>query len=129
MICSVITKIWTIFTSPEESIHDNCQFPTGIISFQVSKQVKPGDDISSTANIIKCFLGKIGKKYTFQKRSNTPSSIPKLQEIAVNKVMETITYTHNSQADRAEPSHVTVKGEDLFSLFNQYSNLISSTSD
>ena len=39
--------------------------------------------------------------------------------------METITSTHGSQVDRAEPSHKTADGEDLLSLLNQHSDLIS----
>ena len=57
----------------------NGQFPTGAISYQVSRQVKPGDDISLLVNIIKCFLIRIGEKYTLQKKSNTLSDIPKSQ--------------------------------------------------
>ena len=43
--------------------------------------------------------------------------------------METITLKHDSQADTSEPSQKTANGEDLLSLFNQYSDLISPDSD
>ena len=43
--------------------------------------------------------------------------------------MKTITLTQDSQVDRLEPSHDTHDGEDLLSLFNQYSDLISQNSD
>ena len=58
------------------------------MSFQASKQVKPGNNISSTVKIIKCFLGGLGKNYTLQRKSNTPSHIPK-EKVTVNEVMET----------------------------------------
>ena len=63
------------------------------------------------------------QKYTLLKKSNSPSNIHLLQEIAVKEVMETITLTHNNLANRAEPSHETAEGEDLLSHFNQYSDL------
>ena len=69
--------------------------------------------------MIKCFLGKIGKTYSLQKRLNTPSDIPKLQEVAVPEVMETIGLTHNNHTDRVEPLYETAGEEDLLSLFNQ----------
>ena len=60
----------------------------------ISIHIKPGDDISSTVNMLKGFLSKVGEKYALQKKSNAPSDIPKLQEI-------------DSQLDRAEPSYET----------------------
>ena len=103
-----------------QNYHNNDQFPTDTISFQVSKPVQPGDDISSTINTIKCFLSKIGKN-TLPKTSNTLSDIPKLQNIAVIEVMETVTSTYISHVDRAEPLNEAAYGEDLLSLFKQYS--------
>ena len=47
-----------------QNYHNNSQFPTCTISFQASKQVKLGDDILSTVNMIKCFISKIGDKFT-----------------------------------------------------------------
>ena len=55
-------KLW-------QNYHNGGQFPTATISFQVSMQVKPGDDISSTVNMIKFFFSKIGEKYSLQKKS------------------------------------------------------------
>ena len=46
------------------------------------------DDISSTGNMIKHFLFKIGEKYTLQKKSKTPSEPPKSQDGVINEVME-----------------------------------------
>ena len=60
---------------------------------------------------------------------NTPSDIPNSQEVAVNKVMETITSTHDSLTDRKQPLPETSHDEDLLSLFNKYSNLLSSNLD
>ena len=74
-------------------------------------------------------LGKIGEKYTCQKKSNTLSGIPKSQENVLNEVMEIITLTHDSHTDRAEPLHETADEEDLLSLFDQYSDLMSPNSD
>ena len=42
--------------------------------------------------------------------------------------METITLTHESPTDRAEPLHEAADEEDVMSLFNQYSNLMSPNS-
>ena len=80
---------------PWQNYHNNGMFPTGTISFQASKQVKPGDDISSTVKMLKCFLSKLGNHYTLQVKSNTLSDIPK-QEVTVNEVMETITLIHDN---------------------------------
>ena len=55
--------------------------------------------------MIKCFLSKIGKKNTLQKKLKTPYDIPKSQEVAVNEVMETISLTQDNHTDRAEPLH------------------------
>ena len=51
---------------PQQYYHDNGQFPTGTISFQAFKQVKPGGDISSAIKAIKCILSKLSKNYTLQ---------------------------------------------------------------
>ena len=50
-----------------QTYHNSSQFPTGTILFQASKQVWSGDDIL-TVSTIKCFLAKIGEKYTLQKK-------------------------------------------------------------
>ena len=91
----------------QQNYHNNCQFSTDTISFQVSKQVKSGDDISSTVNMIKSFLSKKGEKYTLQKKSNTLSEISKSQGAAVHEVMDTITLTHYNHTDRVQPLHKT----------------------
>ena len=35
----------------------------GTLSFQVSQEIKPGDDISLSASTVKCFLNMIEEKY------------------------------------------------------------------
>ena len=99
-----------------QNYHKNDQFPTATILYQASKQVKPGDDISLTINMIKHLFSKINKKYTLLKKSNTLSNIPKSQEGTGNEVMETITLTHNSLTDRAEPLHKAANKEKLLPL-------------
>ena len=61
----------TIFTNLGKIIISIVRSPTGTISFQVSKQVKPGDDISLTVNLIKDFLSKIGEVYFTKEVKNS----------------------------------------------------------
>ena len=82
-----------------------------------------------SVNTIKHFLGEISEKYTLPKKSNTPLDTPKSQEVAINEVMETITKTNDNDTDRTEPVHKTTNEDDLLSLFDQYSELMSPTSD
>ena len=56
---------------------------------------------------------------------NTPSNITKMQEIAVNVVMETVTSMQNSLTDRADPLNEAAKEEDVLSLFTKFSDLMS----
>ena len=48
--------------------HNSDHFHTGTISFQASQQIREGDDVLLSVNTIKHFLGKIGEKYTLQKK-------------------------------------------------------------
>ena len=73
----------------------------------------------STVNRMKCFPGKIGEKYTLQKKTKTLSDSPKSQEVVINDVMETINLTHDSHTDRAEPVYEAADEENLLSLFDQ----------
>ena len=113
------TTILDNLTRSCKKYHNNGEFSTGSISFQASKQVKTDDGISLTTNTIKCFLGKIGKNYFLQKKSNIPSDFPKSQEVVVNEVIETIILTCNSLTDRAEPLYEATDEEDLLSLFKR----------
>ena len=125
MTSSIFTRKWTIRTSPHK-ITKTGQFPTEIISFQASNQVKLGDDISSTVQMIKCFLSELGKNYTLQS-SNTQSNIPK-QEVTVRFWRLSLWHTAAKQMDWSHP-YKTTDGEDLWSLFNQYYDLISPNPD
>ena len=77
-------------------------------------------------NVLSC---QDREKYTLQKKSNTPTNITKSQEVAVNEAMETITSTHDSHTDRTEPLLEVADKEDLLSLFDQYSYLMSLNSE
>ena len=105
--------------------HTNGQFPIGIISFWASQPIKAGDDISFNVIIIKHYFGKIGEKYTLWKSSNITSSTPKSPDIAINDVMETTTKTSNKHTDRTEPVHMVTDEDDLLSICDQYSKLMS----
>ena len=61
-----------------------------------------------------------GEKYTLQKKSNTPSDISTLHNIAVNEVIGMIILTHDSNKDSTEPLNEAADTEDLLHLFNQY---------
>ena len=65
MTSSETTRRLTIYTSLSKIV-----IPM-VSSLQVSKQVKPAGDISSTINLIKCFISKIGKMY-FAKEDKHP---------------------------------------------------------
>ena len=64
-----IHKFW-------QNYHNSSQFPTGTISLHVSKQVKPGDDISSPVNMIKHFLGKIVKSILYKRSQKLHPILP-----------------------------------------------------
>ena len=66
-------------------------FPTGILSFGVAQQIKSSNGISFSINTIKCFLGKIGKKYILKKKPDNISEDLQSMEATVNETMETIT--------------------------------------
>ena len=87
----------------------------------------PGDDISLSVNTIKHFYGKLGEKYTFQKKSTTPSDPPKSQNLTVNEIVETITMTDDKLIDTLESLYKVVGEENLLSLFDQNSDWLSST--
>ena len=81
--------------------HNSCQFPTGTMSFQVSQQIKPGDDISFSVNTIKHFRSRIGEKYALQKKTNTLWDATKLQDIVIHEVMETITMMNDNKIEQS----------------------------
>ena len=109
--------------------HSSGQLSTDTISFKASQPTKAGDDISLIVSTKKKhFLSKVSEKYTLQKRANTPSDALKSQDIVINEVIETIT-TKNNHTNRTEPLHKAADKEDLLSLFDQYFDLMSTTSD
>ena len=61
-------------------------FPTGTLSFQVSQQIRSGDDLSVSINTSKQFLRKIGEKYGFSKKSSNQLESPKSPEAIVYEV-------------------------------------------
>ena len=72
---------------------------------------------------IKCFIGKIGGKYSFKKKSNNQEiKIP--QETTVNEVMESIMTNGHYPASEEPISDVTDE-DDLMKLFDQLSGLMS----
>ena len=127
------SQLWSYKkTNNSHKFHqNNCnsgQFPAGNLSFQASQQIKPGDHISLSVSIMKHFTGRIGEKYTLQKKSKTSLDAPISQAVTVNEVTETITHDR-SQADTGELAHKAADEEDLRNLFNQYSDLMSSNLD
>ena len=54
---------------------------------------------------------------------------PKSQKVTVNEIVETITMTDDKQIDTAESVHKVADDKNLLSLFDQYSDLVCSTSD
>ena len=111
---------------------NNCNsshFSTGTLSFHASQQIKPGDDISLSVDPIKHFLGKSGERYTLQNKSNASPNSPKSQDVSANEITENITTTDDKQIDKTESVHKVLNEENLLSLFDQYSDLMSSTSD
>ena len=58
-------------------------------------------------------------------RSQTLFDVTKSEGIGINEVMETIPMTNDNYTDRTEPVHEAADEEDLLSLFDQYSDLMS----
>ena len=71
----------------------------------------------------------MGEKYSLQMKLNNLSNVSKSPDIAINEVMQAITSTTGNHTDRTEPIHEAADKEDLLSLFDQYSDLVSPTSD
>ena len=82
----------------QQKNHRRGQFPTGTKSFQASQQIKAGDDISLSVNTVKHFVSKIDERFTFSK-NETPCPIP---DIAINKVLETITSTNDNHTEQSQ---------------------------
>ena len=108
--------------------HKSGQFTAGTLSFQASQQIKPANDISLNASTIKHFLNRIGEKYTLQKKLNTSSKASNSQDVTVKAVIETATANDDEQIDTVEPANNAPDKEDLPSLLDQYSDLMSSNS-
>ena len=77
---------------------------------------------------MKHFVDKLYKMYTLQKKSST-SNPPKSQDVKVHEIVETITMKNDKQAEVQESVHKAAHKENLLCLFDQYSDLMSSTSD
>ena len=61
-------------------------FLTGTLSFHSSKPIRPGDNMLVSIDTIKSFIGKIGEKYSFKKKSSKKEN-PKSPETTINKLM------------------------------------------
>ena len=118
-----------VVTSTTKKLNIAVSFLHVLYPFQEPQQIKPGDDISLSVSTIKHFLGGIGEKYTFQKKSNTSLDAPTSQHVTVKEVMENITKMDDKQTDTAESVHKSADDAYLLNLFYQYSDLLSSTSD
>ena len=99
-----------------------------IESFHASQQIRSGDDISFTMNTFKCFLGKIGEKYTLKEKTDNTSEDSKLLKATVNKMMKNIiSYVKDVYSKVAKQE--STNEENLLKLFEQYSNFTQATSD
>ena len=88
--------------------------------------MRSADNMIFSIYTIKHFIGKIGEKYSFKKKSNHQEN-PKLLETTVNKVMESIITNENHSASE-EPISDATDEDDLMKLFNQLSVLMLSMS-
>ena len=100
----------------------------GTLLFQVSQPIRSSKDmLVSIDTINKCFLGKIGERYSFKKpesqHDNTSSS-----ESSMNEVMEAA-MAHEDDASTKDPVHNVTDEEGLMELFDQFSRLMSPVLD
>ena len=86
------------------------------------------DQVMTYDGTIKCFLRKIGEKYSLKKKSNNQLKSPKSPEPIVNEVMESVTTNKNYPAIQ-KPISNTIDKDDLMKLFIQLSGLMSSMLD
>ena len=70
----------------------------------------------------------MGEKYTIQEKLKTSLHASNSQDVTLSEIMETIPMTNDKQTDTAESAHKAAD-EDLLSLFDQYSDLMSSSWD
>ena len=56
-----------------DKFHNNKSnmFPMGTLSFQASQPIRSGNDMLVSIDTIKCFLGKIGERYSFKKKPDS----------------------------------------------------------
>ena len=65
------------------------------LSFQASQPIISSKDILVSNDTIKPFLGHIGERYSFKKKSKNQHEKTTSSESSVNKVMETMTASEN----------------------------------
>ena len=80
--------------------NNSSMFLVGTLSFQASQQISSGDDISVIIDTIKCFIGKIGEKYSFKKTSYNKGN-PQSPETTVNDVRKVQQQTRIIQLARS----------------------------
>ena len=94
-------------------------FPMGTLSFQASQPIRSGK------HTIKCFLAKIGERYSFKKKQDSQIKQKTSTESSVNEVMETIMADENEPSTQDPTGNVTDE-DSLVGLYDQFSGLTSS---
>ena len=70
---------------------------------------------------LKCFLGKIGEKYSFRKKSESQHEKSTSSESSVNEVM----MAGENNLSTWDPASIVTDGDGLMELFNQLSGFMS----
>ena len=63
-------------------------FQPGTLSFQTSQPIMSGEDVPVSMVTMKHFLGKLGGKYSFQKKPETQHDSAPSSEESVNEVLQ-----------------------------------------
>ena len=103
-------------------------FPMGTLLFQASQPDRSGKDMLVSIDTIKCFLDKIGERYSFNKKPDSQVEKKMSPGPSVNEVMETIMKDENEPSTQDQFGNATDE-DGLMELFDQISSLMSLMSD
>ena len=99
-------------------------FPVGTLSFQVLQPIRSGKNMSWSIITIKCFLGKLGEKYSFKKKLESQHDSTPLVEESVNEIVQAVMALENDPL--TQDLAYSAAGEDgLMELFDQFTGWMS----
>ena len=99
-------------------------FQMGTLSFQTSQLTRSSKDIQEVLTPSKCFLGKLGDRYSFKKKQETQHDGTPSSVASVNDIMEAVMVWENNPSTQDSVQNATDE-DGLMELFDQFSGLMS----